>query len=398
MGDDGSDSAFRFVGNWREFAAIALTNLLLTVATLGFYRFWATARERRYLWSRTEFIDDAFEWTGTGRELFTGFLVVAVLFAIPLSALLMIVQGVLFYENQPLAVAVSAAILLFTLFVWGLAQMRGLRYRLSRTCWHGIDGGSDHQGLGYAVTSFWRSLVGYWPLGLLMPWATVTLARDRWNAMSFGQHGFESAPRWSRLIAPYLTIYALPFVLLAIPALFIASIAARGMTLPWYTEGNQAVLFFYAVVVLVSLVFVWPFLMLFYYGAVTRELCDTLRIGGLRFQFAAWSRHWFWLTAGNALLSFAGYLVVIVPLATITANDKMRAAFTSSLLAIVAVGFAFAIARGLTGAAVRYRRWRFFVTHLECFGEIDVDGLQRVRRRGSTHGEGLLDALDMGAI
>ena len=44
-------SAFRFHGSWQEFARIAFPNLLLTIVTLGIYRFWATTREREYLWS-----------------------------------------------------------------------------------------------------------------------------------------------------------------------------------------------------------------------------------------------------------------------------------------------------------------------------------------------------------
>ena len=62
-------TAFEFRGDWKEFFPIAASNLLLTLVTLGVYRFWATTRERRYFWSQTRFIDDSLEWTGTGKEL-----------------------------------------------------------------------------------------------------------------------------------------------------------------------------------------------------------------------------------------------------------------------------------------------------------------------------------------
>ena len=68
--DDGR--AIRFTGSWREYLPIAASNVLLTIVTLGIYRFWAAARQRRYLWSRTEVIDDTLEWTGTGTEMFFG--------------------------------------------------------------------------------------------------------------------------------------------------------------------------------------------------------------------------------------------------------------------------------------------------------------------------------------
>ena len=35
-----SSSAFEFVGTWREYAPIALTNLALTIVTLGIERFF----------------------------------------------------------------------------------------------------------------------------------------------------------------------------------------------------------------------------------------------------------------------------------------------------------------------------------------------------------------------
>src|SRR5215468_5019817 len=77
--DDGR--AIRFTGSWREYLPIAVTNALLTICTLGIYRFWAAARQRRYLWSRTELIDDTLEWTGTGKEMFLGFLIVMLVLA-----------------------------------------------------------------------------------------------------------------------------------------------------------------------------------------------------------------------------------------------------------------------------------------------------------------------------
>ena len=86
-GNDLQQSAFGFSGSWKEFAPIALTNLLLTIVTLGIYRFWAKTRERRYLWSHTRFIDDTLEWTGTGKELFIGFIMAAVLVLFPLVLL-----------------------------------------------------------------------------------------------------------------------------------------------------------------------------------------------------------------------------------------------------------------------------------------------------------------------
>ena len=62
----------------------------------------------------------------------------------------------------------------------------------------------------------------------------------------------------------------------------------------------------------------------------------------------------------------------------------------SALLAIIPIAFASAI--------IQYRSWKFFVVHMEAFGEVNLDRLTQSETQVSAHGEGLLDAFDMGAI
>lgn len=185
-------SAFRFTGRWQEFAPIALTNLLLTIVTLGIYRFWARTRERRYLWSRTEFIDDNLAWTGTGLEMFKGFLVVM---AVLLPVLLLFQFGVqaLVLRGQAGAAGLAAALLYLGLFLLiGVARYRALRYRLSRTYWHGIRGGGEPGGWAYGWSYVWKTIAGMIVLGLMVPWSMTQLWNERWRRMSFGPHRFES--------------------------------------------------------------------------------------------------------------------------------------------------------------------------------------------------------------
>jgi hypothetical protein len=63
---------------------------------------------------------------------------------------------------------------------------------------------------------------------------------------------------------------------------------------------------------------------------------------------------------------------------------------TSALLAIIPLAFATAI--------IRYRSWRFFITHIEAYGEVNLDRMTQSETQSSGHGEGLLDAFDVGAI
>ena len=181
---DSADSAFTFEGNWQDFARIALPNLLLTIVTLGIYRFWATARERRYLWSRTRFVDEHLEWAGTGMELFAGFVIVLVLFGVPYF-------GVSFVSQALIA-------------------------------------------RGYEASYMWKTAVGWLPLGLLLPWSMTSLWNERWSKMSFGPFAFRSDGEAGGVFARFLLFYLAPFVL------FVGGVIMAGMgMLAGYGIGGE---------------------------------------------------------------------------------------------------------------------------------------------------------------
>ena len=123
MIEDGAEgeSAFGFSGSWREFAPIAFTNLLLTIVTLGIYSFWAKARTRRYLWSRTRFIDDRLEWSGTGLELFIGGVLAFVFFTIPIGFISLVTNGVLMRGHPGWAALIVVAVYLLLIYLVGVA-------------------------------------------------------------------------------------------------------------------------------------------------------------------------------------------------------------------------------------------------------------------------------------
>lgn len=62
----------------------------------------------------------------------------------------------------------------------------------------------------------------------------------------------------------------------------------------------------------------------------------------------------------------------------------------SGLLAIIPITFATSL--------IRYRSWKFFVVHMEAFGEVNLDRMTQSETQTASHGEGLLDAFDVGAI
>jgi uncharacterized membrane protein YjgN (DUF898 family) len=396
MGIGGEENtAFAFEGRWQEFLPIGLTNALLNLVTLGFYRFWATTRERRYLWSKTRFIDERLEWTGTGIELFIGFLIALVVFFVPIIALQFLVQALALQGQALLAGLVGLGFYFLILYLTGLAIFRGLRYRLSRTSWHGIHGGSDDPGFRYGLSYFWKTIAGTLALGLLIPWAMTNLWSERWNRMSFGPHMFESGPEWQKLMKRYVLCYLAP-----IGGLILAGIAGFSSMGGASLSGmaSAGVIFF------VSIYIVLPLMALAYYAAFFREMIGTLSLSTLDFQFTARTKSWFMLFLGNLglwLLAFvpAGIIISAFGLTDGFANiqpgqNPMLANPVNFILILVAI----LIPLTLVGPFIRYRSWRFFIRHLEASGEVNLMTLTQSSTSDLKQGEGLLDAFDMGAI
>ncbi|CAN0586808.1 unnamed protein product, partial [Ectocarpus sp. 12 AP-2014] len=85
----------RYTGEKGPLFNLAFKTGLLTVVTLGIYRFWQKTRIRKYIWSSVNAGGDTFEYTGTGIEKLLGFLIAVVFLAIYIG----IIQMVLFYAG-----------------------------------------------------------------------------------------------------------------------------------------------------------------------------------------------------------------------------------------------------------------------------------------------------------
>ena len=355
MTDENADKAFEFHGSWREYAPIAFSNLLLTIVTLGIYRFWATARTRRYLWSRTRFIDERFEWAGTGMELFKGALIVFFLIGLPLVGFNFLIQRMVLNGNALAAGALGIGFFLLIYWLVGVARFRSLRYRLARTRWRAIRGGSDDSGMRFGVSYMWKNFVGTIALGLLIPWSMVSLWNERWRAMSFGPYKFEAAGRVEGLMGRFLLCYAAPFL---------GMIAAFAILIPLaFTGGNSrsgAAPALASVATIILVYFSFGVVVLAYYAKFFRQMVNGTSLHTLTFGFTASTKDWLKLFLGDVAL----------------------------VVATLGVGSIF----------LNYRHWSFGVRHLHVYGSVEVDHLTQPTTPELSQGEGLLDAFDMGAI
>lgn len=395
MGVGNEDAtAFEFRGDWKAFLPIAASNLLLTLATLGLYRFWATTRERRYLWSQTRFIDDTLEWTGTGKELFLGFLMAIAALFLPIIGLQFLIQALALQGHVAFAGLLGLGFYFIILFLMGFATFRALRYRLSRTHWHGIRGGSDDPGARYALGYVWKSLVGGLALGLLIPWSMTQLWADRWNAMSFGPHRFESAPESGGLMKRYLLLYLVPVAALVLGG--IAAVAGGA------GAGVGIALLVGLLVVAVYLIL--PLIALGYYAAYFREVVNTLSLSTIDFQFTARTKQWFLLFLGNAGLFVLALIIAAIPASALGLMSGLQDLqpgqdpFSANPGLVIVIIFCIVIPLSFVGPFMRYRNWRFFIRNLEATGEINLEALTQSQTKVGSHGEGLFDALDMGAM
>lgn len=353
-------SAFKFHGTWQEFAGIAFPNLLLTIVTLGIYRFWATTREREYLWSKTEFIDERLEWAGRGIELFIGFIMVLLLIGLPFAFLQFGYVALTSRGYTSVAAVLYISSLFLVLYLGGVARFRALRYRLSRTYWRGIRGGSHTSGAVFGLSYIWKSFAGYLPLFLMIPWSMMSLWNERWNKMSFGPYQFSSNANWTHLMKRFLLAYLIPFVLVLGGIGMAVYVHVSGDTLNQPSGGVAGFLIAFVLLGILSFYILLPLAALAFYSKFYRVAVGGIRLGDLEFEFKARTPDWI-------LYALANLAIVYLTLG---------------------IGYIF----------MPYRNWTFFVKHLEVYGEVNLDQLTQSDTEISKHGEGLLDAFDVGAI
>src|SRR5436190_23866345 len=63
-----------YSGQGADFFVLILKNVFLTLITLGIYAAWARTGRRRFIWRHMEVGGSPLEYTGTGGELFVGYL------------------------------------------------------------------------------------------------------------------------------------------------------------------------------------------------------------------------------------------------------------------------------------------------------------------------------------
>ncbi|MCL2219035.1 MAG: DUF898 family protein [Chitinispirillia bacterium] len=129
-----------FQGNSGTLFKIWISNLLLTICTLSVYYSWARANMKRYIYSSTYIGDYAFEFHGTGGQMFKGLIKFSIMiFVLNLGweAVKILVQD---GSRQNLIPIIGLTLLLLISYfpIMGLFIHGARRFRMSRTTYRGI--------------------------------------------------------------------------------------------------------------------------------------------------------------------------------------------------------------------------------------------------------------------
>lgn len=373
---------------------LALGTGVLGVVTLGIYRFWAKARIRRHVWGQVRVGDDAMEFTGTGLEMFLGFLMAVVVLAVYLAVVQLIlfavgIRFVLDPQNQMEEIAQGISIALSFLAVLPLmlfAAYRARRYKLARTRLRGIRFAMESAAGGYMLRGLFYLLLTVVSLGVLWPLMTYRLEAFMTQRTWYGGARFRQGGRWTGLYSAYF------HVLVGIGMLGLA-VAAGVAGMEWQAGLLGALGLIWAMVGLI----------LYRVRAFAYLMSHKEMDGGLGFRAAPRAGRVVWLYIKGVvivgLLGGIGSAVIFAPLATLMAGVEEPSALMAvefAVLGVAAYLLVLTVFGALTLVFISQPILGHFVESVTVTGAAALDAVrQRVSDRGAD-AEGLADALDMG--
>jgi uncharacterized membrane protein YjgN (DUF898 family) len=350
-----------FSSQWSSWFGLVLLNWFLTIITLGIFRFWARTRERRHLWSATSFGNEPLEYTGVGRELLVGAILAIFALIVPVVITTMIGAVAQGMGLAALALGLNLAVYAVILWLVQFAIWRAMRYRLSRTRWSGIRGAMEGSAAAYALLGMKMLGLQIITLGFAMPYASARLFNARWSDARLGTMKFVAQAEWQPLMRVFLASWGVALVgLIAVGFVQWSLLGDYWSMTPGAKPPPPPGVVLQSVLINFGWLLALAIIMLRYYAAQWRALVGGLSLDGLQFRFTA------------------------------SAGDWLRYWLGNGLLVVFTLGIGFVM--------LPWRHWRFLVTHIAAEGAIDLDRLAQTRIDAPLFGEGLADALDVGAI
>jgi uncharacterized membrane protein YjgN (DUF898 family) len=384
----------------RDLAPLVWRGLLLTILTLGIYRFWYRTDLRRWYWRNTMVGGDGFEYRGTPKELFIGFLIAL---AITLPLYFAGTLAALFIASEMTTNGITALGLLILTVLAQYGAYRARRFRMTRTVWRGLRFDQKGSPWRYAAVSLLWFMAALATLGLAVP-----LFRRSLEAMKVKNTRFGSAKGRFEAPAGNLMLRWLPSWL----GLAVALAAAAYLLYSLLETGNPedsyenliagAAAFAIHVAGILLLMLGWPF----YRAAEFRIFTGGSAIGPVNFRsdLSAASLYRVYLGFGLIVLAlglatmFIGYLIF----------EGVIDSLPSSGGASVGIGVVF-LALGYLGGVYVFMALKELILNQPFWrraaASVTVTGLDQVGavmatavEADSGAGEGLADAIDFGGV
>jgi uncharacterized membrane protein YjgN (DUF898 family) len=337
-------------------AVLAITNFLLNVITLSLYRFWAKTKVRRHIWSCIHINGEPLEYTGTGKELFLGALIVFLLLILPII-LILVTATVWLGPQHPVTALLQTAITVIVLLLTGMAIYRARRYRLSRTLWRGIRGTLVGSSWRYSLLYFGSWLLKIFTLGWSTPAMNVELQQRITRDMRFGETPFTFKGSAGRLYPAY----ALCWFLVTIMVIFGIALGGGVLYSLYYTGGGAD--------------FSWA-----------RSLAAGVVAAAAIYILYSLAWTIYQAREMNAFAAYSGF-------------DAARFRLTASALSLGALWLGnMAILLFTIGIGIPFilqRNVRYLCDRLTVDGTVDVESIRQSRQPLGKRGEGLADAFDI---
>jgi uncharacterized membrane protein YjgN (DUF898 family) len=348
---------FVHAGRVGELFPIVLINGLLNILTLTLYRFWGKTRVRSYLWGSTSLLDDRLEYTGTGGELFKGFLFVLFAIFLPVGILNTVIEFN-FSPDDPVSIAYNGLLFAGIWFLIGVALYRARRYRLSRTRWRGIRAGQTGSAAAYGGKYLGFFILNILTLGWTYPLMRIRLMHQMMNNTWFGDRRFAFSGSARHLYGRFAVSW-ITFV--GMFALFGGASGIIGAIESDATLNNVAgILPMVAAIAVFGFVVLLPLIFCWYKSAEISHFAKSTNFEGAEFELKATMGSLLWLVVGNLLIS------------------------------ILTLGFGTPF--------TQMRTFRYVCDRLHAKSHIDFDAIIQSADKGPGVGEGLADAFDVGAV
>ena len=402
--------------------SLSVVNFLLRIVTLGVYDFWARTEVRKRLWSAIRLNGEPLAYTGTGKELFLGFLIV---FGVVLLPILLVSVGAVlaFGPNSAIANGIQALIYGAVLVLFGVGVYRAQRYRLSRTTWRGIRGNLEGNSWTYGWTYLWTLICIPLTLGWIVPWRTTKLQSIITGDARFGNQPFAFRGNSGPLYGPFAVLW-FSVILLGIGALTIigASVSAFYQTV--YLEGLQrdteagrqwAQLIALEVLVVAAVAYVLYLIVSAWYRARTiNHFASCTHFDEASFRGRATGLGLLSIDITNLLILILGAVIALIPIGLIVAvvfgiatqmagvteaqlADPTLAARLAGILApvlLIAIAFSFTLLLPITQS----RSMGYLINHVSLHGTVDVAAIAQSEAERTATGEGLAQAFDVDAF